>query len=263
MLRNSYTILLAVVLSTTGVACASDPNQPAASPPAAAPLSQLDGILTTLNKNLAALHSCRLDLTWTFTQPLLETSTVRRGVLYYRKGSDRSQLRIHFDSFQQDKEKPQSMREEIIFDGVWLTRIDYQLKEIKRDQLARDDKPIQAFQLLTGRIPLIGFGSVEDLKKQFDITLVEPNTPVSGRLVHLLLKTRPNSDYRNDYRTIDIFTEPSAAMPDRIRAVTPDDDISEISLTAAGPQDVPDLIFAFERPRSFTIISKPLKADEK
>jgi hypothetical protein len=259
-------IVLTLTLAFSSALAACEPNSPVPPQgvkPAATTTTELDGILATLNKNLAELNSCRLELSWTFTQPLLDTTTIRKGTLFYRKGTDRSRLRINFDSFQQDKEKPQSLREEIIFDGVWLTRIDHQLKEIKRDQLAPDEKPIGAFQLLTGRIPLIGFGSVDDLKKQFDIVLAEPNQTSTGQQLHLVLKTRPESDYKNDYKTVDVFTVRSAALPGRIRAVTPDDDVSEISLSPSGSQEVADSVFAFEQPRDFAIISKPMKNDEK
>jgi hypothetical protein len=259
MPRASYTVILAAALALASPACASDANQvsPKTAEPnsKAAPTSPIDDILTRLNKNLADMKSCRLDLTWTFTQPLLETSTTRKGVLMYMQGKERSRMRINFTSFQQDKEAAQPLREEIIFDGVWLTRIDYQLKEIKRDQLARDDKPLHAFQLLSGKMPLVGFGSVEDLKKQFDIALVEK----SDAMIHLALKPRPDSEYRKDYKTIDIYTKASSALPQRIRAVTPDDDVSEITLAVEGPQDVAENAFAFEQPRDFTIVSKPLK----
>jgi hypothetical protein len=257
-------IVLMLTLAFSSVVAACEPNLPVPTQsvkPATAPATELDGVLASLNKNLAELNSCRLGLS--FTQPLLDTTTVRKGTLYYKKGTDRSRLRINFDSFQQDKEKPQSLREEIIFDGVWLTRIDHQLKEIKRDQFAPDDKPIGAFQLLTGRIPLIGFGSVDDLKKQFDIALAEPNLLGSDQQLHLVLKTRPESDYKNDYKTVDIFTVRSAALPSRVRAVTPDDDVSEICLSPSGPQEFADSVFIFEQPRDFAIISKPMKNDEK
>jgi len=254
--------MLVGALSLAHIACAADPNQPAPQVSAggqAAPASPVDDVLTRLNKNLAELKSCRLELSWTFTQPLLDTSTTRKGQLLYRQGKERSELRINFASFQQDKETPQPLREEIVFDGVWLTRIDYQLKEIKRDQLARDEKPLHAFQLLSGKMPLIGVGSVEDLKKQFHIAIAEK----SETMIHLSLRPRGDSDYSKDYKTIDIYTRPAAALPERVRAVTPDDDISEITLAVAGPQDVQENAFAFEQPRDFTIISKPLKDEQK
>ena len=165
------------LLFLAGCASASPAQDTSPSPTTAVSpqtTSELDSILSRLNQNLAKLESCRLELSWTFTQPLLDTATIRKGMLCYKMTKDRSRLRINFTSFQQDKEPAQPLREEIIFDGVWLTRIDYQLQEIKRDQVARDDKPLHAFQLLSGRIPLIGFGSVDDLKKQFEISLIKP-----------------------------------------------------------------------------------------
>jgi hypothetical protein len=258
-----------ILISMAGCASAApagEPNLPpepnALTQPATRELSELDSMLARLNGNVAKLKSCRLELTWTFFQPLLETSTTRKGMLYYKKVSDRSNLRINFNSFQQDKEKPQPLREEIIFDGVWLTRIDYQLKEIKRDQLAPDDKPLDAFQLLTGRMPLVGFGSIDDLKKQFEIEMKASGESGDG-IVVLVLTPRADSEYVKDYKRVEIYTEATEALPGRIKAITPDDDVSEIVLVKSGSQDVADTVFAFEKPRDFAVISKPLKNDEK
>jgi len=266
-------VLLAVLTGCASAEPAGEPNAPAGSGPivaqpnASAPEpepavpDEVDAILKTLNRNLLELRSCRLELSWRFYQPLLEASTVRTGTLYYKKGHDRSHLRINFSSLKQDQEQPQPLREEIIFDGVWLTRIDYQLKEIKRDQLAPDDKPLDAFQLLTGRIPIISFESIDNLKKQFDIALGSPADP--NERVHLVFTPRPDSEFIRDYKKIEILTKATAALPQRIRAVTPDDDLNEIVLKRSGSQDVADSVFTFEKPRDFTIISKPLKSEDR
>lgn len=222
-----------------------------------APVSELDATLELLSRNLKELHSCRLEVSWRYFQPLLETSTVRTGVLYYKQSGGRSHVRIDFASFRQDQEKPQPLREEIIFDGIWLTRIDHQLKEIKRDQLAPDNEPLDAFQLLTGRIPIVGFDNVENLKEQFEITMESSDDP--GKRIHLVLLPQPDSDYASQYKRIEILTKATEAMPQRIRAVTVDDDLNEIVLKKSGPQDVADSVFVFDRPRNFTIISKPLE----
>jgi len=222
--------------------------------------SKLDAALERLSGNLAKLESCRLDLTWTFHQPLLETSTIRKGTLYYKKTQGRSYLRINFNFFQQDKEKPQPLREEIIFDGVWLTRIDYQLKEIKRDQIAPDKEPIDAFQLLTGRMPLVGFGRIDDLKQRFEIDMKAPS---ADGIAAIILTPRANSEYIKDYKQVIIYTSLDEALPGRIKAITPDDDLSEVILVKSGSQEVSELIFVFEKPRDFTVISKPLKHIEK
>jgi outer membrane lipoprotein-sorting protein len=241
----------------------TQPEEPQA-PPAAAETdssARLEATLAELNQNLLKLQSCRLELSWRFFQPLLETSTVRTGVLYYRKSGSRSYLRINFSSFRENQDTPQPLREEIIFDGIWLTRIDYQLKEIKRDQLAPEGEPLDAFQLLTGRIPIVSFSNIENLRKQFEVTLESVDDP--NGLVHLVLLPRPDSDYAGDYRKIDILTGATEALPQRISAVTTDGDLNEIVLKKAGPQEVNDSAFSFERPRDFTVISRPLKAGEK
>jgi hypothetical protein len=267
--RPAYILTVAMLLALGNPACAADPNQAlhGAKDPNSiiAPVSpELDSMLSRLSSNLAKLQSCRLDLTWTFTQPLLETATVRSGTLYYKRGdgstakSGRSHLRISFNSFQQDKEKPQALHEEILFDGIWLTRIDYQLKEVKRDQLAQDDKPLDAFQLLTGRMPLVGFGSIDDLKKQFVIEMKILGS-AEARTVQLVLTPRPDSEYIRDYKQVDIFTKATDALPERIKALTADDDVSEIVLKRSVSQDVPDSVFEVPIPGDFTTVSKTLK----
>ena len=48
-------------------------------------------------------------------------------------------------------------------------------------QLTEPNKPMDAFVLASRNLPIVGFAKIEDLKKQFDIKLVEQEkraTPV-------------------------------------------------------------------------------------
>src|SRR4030042_6050769 len=108
------------------------------------------------------------------TQPLFESKTLQSGQLYYLKEDKKSSLRINFSTRREDDNPPKEYKDEYIFDGTWLTRIDYQVKEVKRYQQAPEGKSIDAFDLISERFPIVGFSSVEKLEEQFNIQLIKP-----------------------------------------------------------------------------------------
>jgi outer membrane lipoprotein-sorting protein len=184
-----------------------------------------------------------------FSQPVLESKTLRTGTLYYARFGNGSKLRINFDNLSQDDGPQQNYKECYIFDGQWLTHIDYQIKQVQKRQLAEANEPIDAFELAKRNFPIIGFSKSDDLKKEFEVSQVgEPNG-----LINLNLKVKPDSQYKDDYKSVEIWidtrlgegankaTEATEApsrsrkglmLPSRLTAVSTEDDIYEINFVA-------------------------------
>ena len=110
--------------------------------------NSVEKILEQLSKKTIELQSYQAQIEYNFSQPLLESESLRKGVLYYSKGDKESLLRINFQTLKQDDEKQQKYIEHFIFDGIWLTHIDYQIRSAKRHQLAEPNKPMDAFDLV-------------------------------------------------------------------------------------------------------------------
>jgi len=255
-----------VVALAAGCLGSADANAPASTP--AAPQvaadpndpNALDRVLQDLQDQAAGLKSYQVNMDYVFKQPLLESQQRRTGVLYYAKLDGRSSLRIDFQTLQQDDEKPQTYRQQYLFDGVWLWEIDYQLKTATRRQLTEPNRPVDAFSLASEHVPVVGFSKVEDLRRQFEIALVPepPAAPTPRR--HLHLKVKPDSVYKDDYVTIDVWIDSKIGLPVQVEAVTPEEDAYVIRLTDPKVNTELDLkLFQVELPRDFSVEVIPLQ----
>ncbi|MFH1615817.1 MAG: hypothetical protein ABIG61_12140 [Planctomycetota bacterium] len=240
------------VLIGTGFAASCTTSQPQTSPQVNAPAQTVDAILEELENAANALKSYQACVESYFIEPLLESKTLRIGMLYYQKQPGGSKLRINFHTLVQDDEEPEKHIEQIIFDGVWLTRIDYQTQTVRYEQIADENHPVDAFEFASRHIPIIGFSRPADLKNQFEIALVDINDPNLDTAKHLLLKPKPDSKYESEYLVIDFWTDPDTALPTKIVATTADSDTYEIKLLRPEiNKKLPNAVFRVEKPNNF------------
>lgn len=258
MYQSAHTALLFVVLAA-GISCGAAAGPTGTVPATAAEPNALDKALQNLEAKATALKSYQVNMDYVFKQPLLESQQRRTGVLYYAKFDKESFLRIDFNTLQQDEEKPQTYQQQYIFNGVWLLEVDHQLKTATRRQLAEPNRPLDAFALASKHLPVLGFSKVEDLRRQFEISLVtEPQTDPAAP-PHLHLKVKPDSVYRDDYVALDFWIDRQIGLPLRVEAVTPEEDVYQIRLT--DPKVNAPLErkrFEVEIPRSFSVEAVPL-----
>jgi len=197
----------------------------------------VDTVLKQLNKRAQELKSYEAQIEYKFIQPLLFGSeTLRKGMLYYARFDKGSKLRVNFQTRKQEDEKEEKYLEEYIvldggfltypghqFEGAWLVQIDYEIEAVKYIQLAEakePNKPVDAFDLASRNLPMIGFTKIEDLKKQFEVTLVEQKKPEPEDFIQLHLKVKPNSAYKDDYVSIDFWIDKKLGLPAKIVAVS-------------------------------------------
>ena len=219
-------------------------------------ISEVDKILNRLNEKTRQLQSYQCHLEYLVRQPLFEAQTLRKGNLYYQKGPKDSMLRINFDTIKQDDEPEDKEKLQFLFDGIWLTRIDYQLKEVKKHQLIDPNEldpneTIDAFDLISENFPIIGFTKTDKLKQQFDIKLIEPNEPED--FFHLRLKVKPDSVYKDDYTYIDFWIDKKLYLPSRLVVVSVDEeDISKLDFVNPKVNaEVKKEIFKLDVPKDF------------
>jgi outer membrane lipoprotein-sorting protein len=242
-------------------------------------VNSVEAILTELKQKTTQLTSYQAELEYRFKQPLLESETLRKGVLYYQRSNERSMLRVNFQTLKQDDEKERKYAEHFTFDGIWLTRLDYQIKRAERRQMTEPNKPADPFELASRELPIIGFTKIEDLKKQFEINLVQSGQSstssveanrVEGQekdenqaFFHLRLKVKPDSTYKDDYTGIDFWIDKKLDLPARIIAVTTEEDIYDIKfLKPVVNKKIDAKVFKFDIPKDFTIEINPLKNEE-
>jgi outer membrane lipoprotein-sorting protein len=233
---------------------AATPSQQTAHDPNA-----LDKVLKNLQDKAVALKSYQVNMDYLFKQPLLESQQRRTGVLYYAKSDKKSDLRIDFRTLRQDEEKEQKYEQQYFFDGVWLLEIDQQLKTATKRQLAEPNKPLDALSLASKQVPVLGFSQVDDLRKQFEIELVADPPGQPALRQHLHLKVKPDSVYKDDYVTIDLWIDGKIGLPVQVNAVTPEDDVYEIKLTDPKVNaELDPKLFEAVVPRSFSMEVIPL-----
>jgi outer membrane lipoprotein-sorting protein len=250
--------------SASSATCQVQPQQAAQQPSAGSPL---DTILEQLQKKASELKSYECKVDYLVNQTLLESKTRRTGVLFYARFDGRSPLRVDFLTLQQDEEPQQEYREQITFDGVWLQQISYQTRTVERRQMAEPNKPIDAFALASRQVPVFGFSKVEDLHKQFEISLVEDEQKEASPYHHLHLKVKPDSIYKDDYSTIDFWIDKTLGLPARIVAVGAEADVGETyEIKLIEPKVNTGLdksVFQVSIPAGFSVETIPLEEQRK
>ncbi|MCX5645546.1 MAG: outer membrane lipoprotein carrier protein LolA [Phycisphaerae bacterium] len=219
----------------------------------------LDRVLKNLQDKTVGLRSYQVNMDYLFQQPLLESQQRRTGVLYYAKSDKKSDLRIDFRTLRQDEEKEQKYEQQYLFDGVWLWEVDQQLQTATKRQLAEPNKPLDALSLASKQVPVLGFSQVDDLRKQFEIELVADPPGPSAPRPHLHLTVKPDSVYKDDYVTIDLWIDGKIGLPVQVKAVTAEDDVYEIKLTDPKVNaELDPKLFEAVVPRSFSMEVIPL-----
>ncbi len=230
-------------------------------------------VLEKLNKTTSGLKSFQSRIEYKYLQPVLESESLQKGVFYYARSDGKSALNINFNTLKQDDEKEQKYVERyIVLDGarlplpnrelkgIWLALLDYQIKEAKYYQLAEPNDPnksIDVFDLASKKLPMLGFSKIEDLKKQFEVSLVEPQKNESEEFIQVHLKVKPNSIYKDDYISIDFWIDKKLGLPVKIIAVKsepepPYSDILEIKfLKPKVNKSIDKKVFELKIPKGF------------
>ena len=262
------TKIVFILLGTAGICWAGCCTKKVCVEPEEKQVSAVDIILQQLSQKTKQLKSYQAQVEYKVIQPDFNSTTLRKGVLYYSKSDRKSKLRADFKTLKQDDEKEQKYREEFIFDGVWLTRINYQIKQVSMHQMAELNKPVDAFVLASRNLPIVGFARIEDLKKQFHIKLVEQDGE-QAEDIHLNLKVKSDSIYKYDYVSIDFWIDKKLGLPTKVVAVSTEPEppfgvITEIKfLKPKVNKKMDKKVFDFKIPKGFGKEIIPLKKETK
>lgn len=229
----------------------------------------VDTVLEKLNKSTLELKSYQGQIEYKFIQPsLFDSQDLRKGILYYTKDGNKSKLRVNFQTRKQDEEPEHKYIEQYIvldgasltlpghlFEGTWLVCIDNQIPEVKYIQVAEPgdpNKPMDVFDLISKNIPMVGFTKTEELKKQFEVTLIEQKTTESKDFIQVHLKVKPDSLYKDDYTFIDFWIDKKLNLPAKVVAVTTEEDIYELKfLQPKINKTIEKNVFDFKMPKNF------------
>ena len=243
-------------------------NAPCCGPAAAAQASsedadtcELQSVLKRLHENAAELEACVAKLEYLFIESpdLLDAHSLRTGRLYYVQTDDRSRVRIDFETLKQDDFEPQQRREIFLFDGVWLTKVDYELEQVDRYQQAPEGEPIDAIEFISHHFPLVGFSGTRHVEAEFDVRLGRDSED-DPNLIHLVLDVPEDSRYSEDYSEIDFWIDRDLFLPRRIRALSTLGDIFDLRFFDIETDKKPEKqIFEIDPPAHFRKNIEPLK----
>lgn len=235
----------------------------------------VDAVLEQLNKKTRELTSFQCQIEFKVIQPMLDSQATRKGVLYYMRSGGKSALRVNFETLQQEDEKEQKAKEQYIvldgawlsqihrdheFEGIWLVHIDYRMEGVTYYQVAEPEdtnKPMDVFELASKYLPMPGFTKIGELKKQFEVELIEQKNAEAKDFTQVRLKVKPNSVYKDDFLSIDFWIDKKVGLPTRFRAIktepeAPDGDIEEIKfLKPKVNKDIEKKVFEFKIPKEF------------
>lgn len=250
-------IFLAAVVGLSGplyakACCASTQN--ASAQPADPNSDPLKVILDHLQKNAAELTSCTAKIEYLIIQDpdLLDSHTLRKGTMSYLKSNGLSRVLLKFYTLKQDDFDEQKRPETYLFDGVWLTKIDYALKQADIYQQAPEDKPLDAFDFISHHFPLVGFSGSKNFEKDFEVSLIQPAASENPNLAHLLLNVREESRYSKDYKKIDFWIDKKLYLPHRVLALSTQGDIYDIRfLDIQTNKKLEKSVFVVEIPKDF------------
>ena len=119
------------------------------------------------------------------------------------------------------------------------------------------NKSTDVFDLTSKKFPMLGFSKIEDLKKQFEVSLVEPKKNESEEFIQVHLKVKPNSIYKDDYISIEFWIDKKSGLPAKVIAVKsepepPYGDIVEIKfLKPKVNKSIDKKVFELKIPKGF------------
>lgn len=267
----SISIVLTLCSICMSASCTAAENAPAKdcnSLATAAPENtSLENILKNISNVSSTLQTVQCELSYlTIQDPeIVDSRTLQTGNLYYEKNKERSQLRIRFEQLQQDDFEPEKHIEDYYFDGVWLTKVDYKLEQISVYQQAPENEPVDVFELINDRFPLIGFSGAETLQKDFDISIVDKSKTDPNEPIQLLLVTKKDSKYLDEYKKVDFWLEKGSYLPLRVKAYSTQGDIYDIHFLGLQiNKKLKNGVFTIENPTGFrknieTLETGPIK----
>lgn len=209
-------------------------------------------ILTKINTAAKQLKSYQAHISYLAIQDPngLDSRVLQTGELYYKKQDGRENLRIRLDTIKQDDFDPEKQREEYLFDGIWLTHINFKLEQIDKYQQSPQGKPIDVFELINHNFPLIGFSGTESMEKEFDISLKKTDDP--NEAPSLILNVKADSKFKESYEKVYFTIDKNLNLPSKVVAFTPQGDESHVEFSYAKVnKKLKNTVFRVETPKDF------------
>ena len=204
------------------VAPASPPasSEPATQPQPGAPLT-LDGLLDALDERGQSLDSFTADITLTEIDGNLALETHRSGKVWYQRLPDGdARFRVAFTDWADEKIKRDEKLDYVLEKGRLIER-NHRLKTEVRRQVLQPGQKMNLIKLGEGPFPLPIGQKKEEVKRQFDATLLRTRKGEPAGTQHLELRPKKASELEKRFSVVDIWVDLKTRMPVRVDTVDP------------------------------------------
>jgi len=181
-----------------------------------APDATVDQILDALKARGDSLKDFSADIKLTVVDQTTADSTADSGKFLFQKLADGdARFRVTFTE-RNDGSKAIGERHEYEMSDGWLKERDYS-KRVETDrQVVKPGEKINLLKLGQGPFPLPVGQDKEDVKRDFDVTLIASSKDDPAGTTHLQLKPKDGTDMGRRFAMLDVYVERKSGMPVRI-----------------------------------------------
>jgi outer membrane lipoprotein-sorting protein len=181
-----------------------------------APDATADQVLDALKARGDTMTDFTADVKLTKVNDATADSSADSGkVLFQKLGDGDGRIRVGFTQ-RVEGDKTFGENHEYTLADRWLVERDYSKKSEIRREVIRPGEKVNLLRLGQGPFPLPIGQDRQDVKKQFDVSLVAAAKDDPAGTVHLLLKPKDQTDLARRFAQIDVWVELKSGMPIRI-----------------------------------------------
>lgn len=178
--------------------------------------ARIDEILTLQQKQSDGLKDIRCAVKFVEDDRVNLTRRIKTGHILFMVTKDNPNFLIHFEKSKVDGVLGQ--REWYLFDGRWLYTAMERLKQVTKQEIAREGDRIDLFDLERAPFPL-PFGQKKDtILRNFNVSLVPPAEGDPPDSDHLMCIPKQNSAMYRKYDRLEFFVRRDMHMPGKIIA---------------------------------------------
>lgn len=190
------------------------------------PESPVNHILDALDARGRDLKDFTADVTLETIDPVALSSDKRIGNFWYQKqapGDER--IRVTFTKRQKNEGRSIMQKMDYLLDDGWLTERDYESSKQMRRQVLKPGEKVNLLKLGEGPFPLPLGQKKEDVQQMFDVKKLDPAHDLDESVkppadtVRVQLTPKADSQFADDFKTIDMWVDLASGMPRRIETL--------------------------------------------
>lgn len=178
--------------------------------------ASVDHVLDALKASGDNLRDFSAHVTLTDLDQATADSSSHEGTILFQQLPDHDgRVRVEFTQLTRG-DKIFAEKHQYTLSGGWLTDRDFDRKVQVRRQVARPGEKIDLLKLGQGPFPLPVGQDPQQVKKDFDVSVVAPEKGDAAQTVHLLLVPKAQTDLARKFAQIDVWVDRTSAMPVKI-----------------------------------------------